>query len=96
MKWTMKGSDGNAARTINGTGQGFTVKAGAEGDLKDGVIVPAGKTYEEAFGADQTAWVEVEFAQFDLVVGDNIIEITANAGGYRLSFDTSAPITLTY
>ena len=96
LSWTMMGSDGNGAKTINGSGQDFTVKAGAADDLKDGTVIPAGKTYTEVFGADQKAWVVVDFLSFDLVAGDNLIQVKTGNGGYRINVDKTKDIVLTY
>ena len=77
----MMGSKDNAAKTINGTGQGFTVKANGV----DGTILAADKAYSEVFGDDQEAWVSVAFIEVTLKAGENDIVLATNGGGYRVS-----------
>lgn len=91
----MKGSSGNGSRTLNtsGTdhdGQGFAVSAN---DVA-GTFLGDGKTYEEFFGADQTAWVDVAFAEIALNAGTNTIKIVTNSAGYRVSLNVNSNITL--
>ena len=91
----MMGSDGNASRTFctSGTshdGQGFTISANGV----DGQVLIAEKTYEEVFGADQKAWVDVLFGQVALVEGTNTIVIKTNGGGYRVSVKADGNVTL--
>ncbi len=86
----MMGSDGNGSKTINGSGQGFTLLAN---DVEGKVLV-AGKTYTEAFGEDQKAWVDVVFGEVTLKEGTNVITIKTNNGGYRLSVKADGNITL--
>ena len=91
----MMGSDGNATRTFCTTGtdhdgQGFSIAVGETA----GTILVANKTYAEVFGSSQTAWVNVAFAEVTLAVGSNVIKLTTNGGGYRVSVNVNSDITL--
>lgn len=91
----MMGSDGNGTRTFNTTGtshdgQGFGISANGVA----GKILVEGKTYNEVFGEDQKAWVDVVFAQVTLVEGANTITLTTTGAGYRVSVKADGNITL--
>lgn len=91
----MMGSDGNASKTFcttgtNHDGQGFTILAN---DV-EGTVLVAGKTYEEVFGADQKAWVDIVFGKVTLKAGTNVITLKTNGGGYRVSVKADGNITL--
>lgn len=85
----MMGSSGNDSKTVNGSGQGFTVTVGENA----ATLLVDGKAYSEVFG-DQTSWVDVAFAEVPLVAGTNIIKIATNGGGYRVSVNVDGNITL--
>lgn len=91
----MKGSSGNGGKVMNpadgqNKGQGFSIAANDNA----GVFYGSGKTYEQFLGADQSAWVDVLFGEVTLVQGVNIITITTDSGGYRLSLNANTNITL--
>lgn len=86
----MMGSDGNGSKTINGSGQDFTISAN---DVA-GTILVAGKSYTEVFGEDQKAWVDVVFAEVALVEGSNLITLKTGNGGYRVSVKADGNVTL--
>ena len=86
----MKGSSGNNAKILNGDGQGFNVFVGETA----GTFLGNGKTYEEFFGTDQAAWVNVAFAELPLEAGTNLIKIVTTSGGYRVSIDVNTNMTL--
>ena len=86
----MKGSNGNGAKKLNGDGQGFSISAN---DVP-GTFYGDGKTYEEFFGADQNSWVDVLFGEVALNAGTNLIKITTNSGGYRVSLNAEGNVTI--
>lgn len=86
----MMGSDGNGSKTINGSGQDFTISAN---DVA-GTILVAGKSYTEVFGENQKAWVDVVFAEVALVEGSNLITLKTGNGGYRVSVNADGNVTL--
>ena len=91
----LMGSEGNETRTFNTTGtnhdgQGFSIAVGETA----GTILVADKTYAEVFGASQTAWVDVAFAEVALAAGSNIITLKTTGAGYRISINVESNITL--
>lgn len=86
----MKGSANNGSRTLNGSGQGFSISAN---DVL-GTFYGEGRTYEDFFGADQTAWVNVLFGEIYLNAGTNFISIMTNSGGYRVNVNPDGYVTL--
>ena len=92
----MKGSAGNGGKILNGgsgnsdRGQGFTLSANGV----NGSFYGAGKTYEEFFGVDQSAWVDIVFGEITLVEGTNTINIVTDSGGYRVSMNADVNLTL--
>ena len=86
----MMGSDGNGSKTINGSGQDFTISANGVA----GTILVAGKSYTEVFGENQKAWVDVVFAEVALVEGSNAISLKTGNGGYRVSVNADGNVTL--
>ena len=91
----LMGSEGNETRTFNTTGtnhdgQGFSIAVGETA----GTILVADKTYAEVFGASQTAWVDVAFAEVALATGSNIITLKTTGAGYRISINVESNITL--
>lgn len=86
----LKGSSGNGSKVLNGSGQGFEVKANGEA----ATFLGDQKTYEEFLGADQTVWVDVAFAEVNLKAGTNVISIKATTGYYRISANTDGNVSL--
>lgn len=91
----MKGSSGNGGKVMNpadgqNKGQGFSLAANDAA----GVFYGNGKTYEQFLGTDQTVWVDVLFGEVTLAKGANVITITTDSGGYRLSLNATSNITL--
>ena len=95
LAFQMKGSNGNGGKVMNpadgqNKGQGFSINANGTA----GVFYGDGKTYNEFFGTDQNAWVDVVFGEVTLVKGINDINIVTDSGGYRVSINTAVNLTL--
>ena len=86
----LKGSNGNGSRVLNGSGQGFEVKANGVA----ATFLGDGKTYAEFFGDNQTVWVDVAFMEAELQAGKNTISIKATTGYYRISANASGDMSL--
>ena len=86
----MQGSNNNGTRTLNGTGQGFSISANGVA----GTFLGNGKTYAEFFGENQTTWVDVAFGEVELVAGKNEIKVTALNGNYRTKINGAGNVTV--
>ena len=86
----LKGSKDNGSKVLNGSGQGFEVKANGVA----ATFLGNQKTYAEFFGEDQEVWVDVAFAEVNLKAGTNVITIKATTGYYRISANTDGNVSL--